>query len=137
MSISWANLGMSLVFAVVIPEIFMYYLNRYRQHSKSKSEHLNEVMFFTDKGFQCKSHCYNRFICTKDSCSYRHLRYTYQITWLSVPLPFPTCLFLLFLLRSFTVCVIRVNTRVKAFIYTSAFEFTIKFCNITEVMKLI
>jgi len=133
MSISWANLGVSLVFAVVIPEILMYYLNRYRQHSKSNAEHLNEVMFFTDKGFQCKSHCYNRFICTKDSCSYRHLRYC----WLSVPLPFPTCLFLLFLLRSFTGCIVGVYTCVRTIIYTSAFEFTVKFCNIAEVMKLI
>jgi len=87
MFISWANLGMSFVFAVVIPEVVMYYLNRYRQHSKSNAEHLNEVMFFTDKGFQCKSHYYNRSICTEDSCSYRHLRYTYQITACSIAFP--------------------------------------------------
>jgi hypothetical protein len=62
---SLANLGMSLVFAVIIPEIAMYYLNRYRQHSKSNAEHLNEVMFFTDKGVQCESESHNRVICTK------------------------------------------------------------------------
>jgi hypothetical protein len=80
MLISWANLGITLVFAAVIPEIVMYYVNRYRKHAKQNAEHLNEVMFFTDKGFQCKEHYYNRLICTKDSCSYRHLRYTYLIT---------------------------------------------------------
>lgn len=74
MLISWANLGITLVFAAVIPEIVMYYVNRYRKHAKQNAEHLNEVMFFTDKGFQCKEHYYNRLICTKDSCSYRHLR---------------------------------------------------------------
>jgi len=34
-------------------------------------------------------------------------------------------------------CIVNVYTRVGTLIYTSAFEFTIKFCNITEVMKLI
>ena len=133
MLISWTKLGMSLVFAVVIPEIVMYYLNRYRKHSKSNAEHLNEVMFFTDEGFQCKAHCYNRLICTKDSCSYRHLRYTYLITLAFCSIAFPNLFIPEFLLmRNFTVF-----TCFRTFIYTSTFKFTIKFCNIAEVMKLI
>jgi hypothetical protein len=81
MLISWANMGMSLFFAAVIPEIVMYYVKRYKKHCKPNAEHLNEVMFFTDNGFECKEHCYRRLICTKDTCSYRHLRYTYVTTF--------------------------------------------------------
>jgi len=70
-------LGISLVFATVIPEIVLYYMNRFKKHSKPNSDHLNEVMFFTDKGIQCKD-CYKRLICEKEFCSYRNVRYNYQ-----------------------------------------------------------
>jgi hypothetical protein len=75
MLISWTNLGISLIFVAVVPEIVLYYRNRFKKRSKSSSDHLNEVMFFTDKGFECKEHCYNRLICMKNSCGYRNLRY--------------------------------------------------------------
>jgi hypothetical protein len=68
-------LGISLIFVTVIPEIVLYYRKRFKKRPKSSSDHLNEVMFFTDKGFQCKEHFRSRLICTKDSCGYRNLRY--------------------------------------------------------------
>jgi hypothetical protein len=76
MPFSWTNLGISLIFLTVIPEIVLYYRNRFKKRSESSSDHLNEVMFFTDKGHECKEHCYRRLICTKESCSYRNLRYS-------------------------------------------------------------
>lgn len=79
MPISWTNLGISLIIATVIPEIVMYYRNRFKKRSEPSSDHLNEVMFFTDKGIECKANCYNRLICTKNSSAYRNLRRLIQL----------------------------------------------------------
>jgi hypothetical protein len=75
MPLSWTNFGISLIFITVIPEIVMYYRNRFKRRSEPSSSHLNEVMLFTDKGFDCQEHYHNRLNCTKDSCAYRNLRY--------------------------------------------------------------
>lgn len=73
--ISLTNFAKSLVFAAVIAEIVLHYIERYRK-CKQNSGHLNEVMFFTDKGVECKEHCYRMISCDKKSCSYFNMRYT-------------------------------------------------------------
>ncbi|XP_069702114.1 uncharacterized protein zuc [Periplaneta americana] len=71
--LTWCNLGLTVLTAGVISELIFYYIKKFKRLSE-QSEHINEVMFFTDKGYQCKGHCYNRVRCEKQSCSFRHMR---------------------------------------------------------------
>lgn len=70
------NFVKSLLFATVIAEVVLRYMERCRKYRKQNSGHLNEVMFFTDKGVECKEHCYKMLSCDRKSCSYFNMRYT-------------------------------------------------------------
>lgn len=68
-----------MILVIVIPEIVLYYRNRFKKRSETSSDHMNEVMFFTDKGLDCKEHVYSRLTCLKESCAYRNLRRLIQL----------------------------------------------------------
>jgi hypothetical protein len=72
---SWTNFGKSLVFATIVAEVVLYYVERYKKYCKRSSGYLNEVMFFTDKSVDCKEHSRMMLSCNKECCSYFNMRY--------------------------------------------------------------